>query len=152
MKKIIFILAVVLLLANTPSKLMAQENDPWPEKMPAISFIAAAPISINGSVSYEHLKFTGSFFHGPLIGISVMIFDGVTWGPHLAYNLMFGKGRHHLELKGGIVVPVDPDVTYVPFMPLGSIGYRAQAPGSKTYFKTSLSSGGIGIGFGILLN
>jgi len=61
-------------------------------------------------------------------------------------------GANHFELKlGGALIygysekyGLEVDIP----MPVVSVGYRRQAPGSNSFFRCALSSAGIGIGFG----
>jgi hypothetical protein len=63
--------------------------------------------------------------------------------------------NHHFETKLGIeVVPEryawDPDNIYwrAQPIPVVTIGYRYQKPGGKYFFRSALSTAGLGVGFG----
>jgi hypothetical protein len=76
-------------------------------------------------------------------------------GAHLAFTAFSGMKNHHFETKLGIeVVPEryawDPDNIYwrAQPIPVVTIGYRYQKPGGKYFFRSALSTAGLGVGFG----
>lgn len=143
---------LVLFLAFFSTKANAQETQIWPTKSNSVSAYATFGLGAHMNLSYNYLKYTGgAFFHGFTMGASLIYLEGFTYGPHAAYSMMIGKKDHHLDIRMGIVYPLDDDVTFISFVPLLSLAYRFQKPDGKGYFRAGLSSGGIGIGVGRVL-
>ena len=131
---------------------ITQPDDPWPVNSSALSAYLTGPLGVHLNLSYDYLKYTRKFFHGFSGGLTIMVMDGITGGPHLTYSMMFGKYDHHLDVRLGAALPFDPDVTYINFIPVVSLAYRHQKPGSNRYFRAGINTSGIGIGIGTVIN
>lgn len=153
MKHKAIILLILLPLLASGTKLSAQEEiDGWPVKSSSLSAFAAFGLGAHLNLSYEYMQFKGVFHSGLTGGITIMVLDGFTLGPHLTYSAMFGIGDHHVETKLGLAVPFDSNVTYIPVIPVISLSYRYQKPGGNKFFRTGLSTAGLGIGYGWMVN
>ena len=152
MTKRLFILIPLLfsLIFSQPLKAQEQPGE-WPEKMSSVSGYAVLGLGAHMNFSYDFLKKGEKIFYGFTGGVTVMVMEGVTFGPHLTYDMMFGRKDHHLDVRIGTAIPLDSDVTFIPFVPLVSLAYRYQKPGSNKYLRVGLNTGGLGFGGGVLL-
>ena len=131
--------------------LHAQEQSGWQDKTSSFSAYAVAGLGAHLNMSMNYLKTGEKIFYGYTAGVSVMALNGLTFGPHLSFDMMFGKKQHHLDIRLGGVLSLDSYVTYTSFVPLLSLAYRYQKPDGRGFFRAGINSGGIGIGGGIVL-
>lgn len=159
MKKIILINIVLLLFVSVK----AQDSISWPNHSSSISVHAstllfATPVNC----SYSYMAHKGMFHIGVTTGLTFTFYELVSYGSlgaHATLAIFLGKKSHHFETKLGFtynILPVYSLVTYTDyddykFLPVISMGYRYQPPESRTFWRISLSTGGIGFGYGWLL-
>lgn len=148
MKRILLVSILLMLIAS--GNLLAQDSPEWNKNSSSLSVYIAGPLGINTNLSYGYQHFTGSIFLGFSAGLTVSkyIVDGV--GPHLTYDMMFGKRSSHFETKFGLSVPIDNG--YPVYIPVVSLSYRYQKPGGKVFFRAGVNTALFGIGAGVVLN
>ncbi len=164
MKKTSCLLIGLALLFGTGNA-QAQESEPPPQAISGISvfashFIMASPITI----SYDRLNEKGHRYSGFTTGIT-FLFLTESWygvrsvaGGHLAYTLLSGRGKTHFETKLGFSVtpfvlstPVKGRKSPVNIWPVVSFGLRTKAAKGDPFLRFAIGTGGIGIGFGVML-
>jgi hypothetical protein len=165
MKKIA-LLSLIVLALGISAPAIGQDENPWPARSTGISiygstlgsFISIANISIDRT--FERPRGFSGFSAG-LTGLySALPGDG-TVGAHFTFNHFTGKSNHHFESRLGLVITAEKVGQYFfgsngkhgpGFVPVISLGYRYQKPGSLNFFRIGINTAGIGIGFGFILS
>lgn len=117
--------------------------------------VAYGVVSDHKSINYERILLRSSSNRIHLFGrVGTGKFsvqdepDG--WGGLASLTLLTGKGNHHIEFAGGVVIDFikhseeNPKFT----LPLVDIGYRYQKPNGFMILRTKVGLLGIGFGFG----
>ena len=163
MKKIALLLLIVL-ASVMPAVVNGQVENAWPARSTGISiygstlgnFISVLNISVDRNFE-RPLGFSG--FSAGLTGLYSALPDDGTVGVHFTYNHFTGKGKHHFESRLGMVITAEKVGKYFfgsdhksgpGFVPVISLGYRYQKPGSPNFFRIGVNAAGIGIGFGFI--
>ena len=81
----------------------------------------------------------------------MFLFYGFGFGGHLTYTRLAPKSRGYFETKLGIVWSNEFEEAWLNtnVLPVVSIGYRHQKPDGKFFFRWAVSTGLIGVGFGV---
>ncbi|HRZ42877.1 MAG TPA: hypothetical protein P5228_09275 [Bacteroidales bacterium] len=150
----------MMLLA--PQGLRAQ-TDNYPKQQSSVSVYASTLLLASvANLSYEHLwrpSETSKVRLGLTAGYTFAVqhwsggLDDPGMGPHLAFTLLAGRKDKFFELKlGGTALfeKSDPGFEYSYAMPVISLGFRKQNPEKNRFFRWSLSTAGIGFGFGYI--
>jgi hypothetical protein len=163
MKRSSGILAIILaMLLATNVNLQSQENVTWPKQSSWISgYIGFVGAFVPMGLNYDHLWHREKAHLGISSGFLISFetdSPNTLLGAYSAFVFLTGTGNNHFEGRlGASVHPflVSPEWqtggTEIPFMPVITIGYRYQPPGSREFFRLSFGTGGIGLGLGIQL-
>lgn len=158
--KSIFLLIIVLSFTN---KTVKSQDSLWQNKTHGISFSASTLIIATPlNFSYNYMIHKEKFHYGLTTGLTVGFYEITRYsslGAHAVFTMFFGKKEGHFESKFGF--SYSPIILYsktqwtdyaYEFVPIISLGYRYQEPGSDNFWRVFVSTGGFGIGVGKILN
>jgi hypothetical protein len=119
------------------------------------AFISLLPLPLNLSV--DVLKFSEKAYNGVTFGLTTFPLQKNSYpdyGGHITYTRLALKRKGYFETKIGLAYNRNFADYYLDtnFLPVISIGYRFQKVDSNWFFRVALSTGLIGIGFGVNLN
>jgi hypothetical protein len=157
MKTLLAVITATMLLTFPVHITKAQES--WQQSSSSISGYASTLLLASVvNASYERLFLKSGGHIGFTGGLTMAVqhwsggLDDAGLGPHMAFTWLSGLGANHFELKlGGALILGHSEsrgleVGYP--MPVISLGYRRQAPGSNSFFRCGVSTAGIGVGAG----
>ena len=156
------LLAMNVDLQSQEGDLPSQKSGLWPGKSSWITaYVGYVGVVVPLGLNYEFLKKMEKVHLGFSLGpiLTFVPEDPVTYlGAYSAFVFLSGTKDHHFEGRLGASVhpfQISPEWqagdTEFPFIPVVTIGYRYQPPGSRQFFRVSFGTGGIGLGMGFKL-
>jgi hypothetical protein len=163
-KTIVFILIALALGMSKP--VLCQVENSWPAQSTGISIYGS---TLGGLINIVNISVDRTFerergfsgFSAGLTGLYSALSGNGTVGAHFTFNHFTGKGNNHFESRLGLVITAEKVGQYFfgsngkngpGFVPVISLGYRYQKPGSRNFFRIGINTAGIGIGFGFILS